>query len=325
MIYFLVFTFLLFFSPHLGSLRRGEPAPYVPRVCIKMSACLLAGSCLLIHPTWLTIAIQHKHEIPQAAPISWRTLEQGLDTAIIEVALHQHIVDRIHLVRVDPAYFSFRVHQSAHNPRTAESWRQQLQAQVVINGSYYDHQEKPLTPIKSQGVSFGPSSYTSTHGAFVSSKHYTGIIDLQGIDVHQAIVPYPDVLVSYPLLFDTLGTVRAAGHDDWLANRSFLAIDTDGMIVLGMTEQGFFSLKRLAHFLNQSPLKLLCALNLDGGPISSLAVKTDSYHHVLSGRWALQNPERPDQILHQRLSSQASKLPIVLAVYRKERIPGEHA
>lgn len=318
MMYYLGLSLLLFFAPDVGKrVRRNKKAPTAICVGIKSFACLMAFAFVYAYPAWLVMAVKNKHEIPQSGPLAWREHEPGLATSIIDVTLQDVVVDRIHIVRIDPEQFTFRVHQSSSNPRTAETWRNQLQARVVINGSFYDQKKQPITPVKSFGNRFGPEQYTSTHGAFVSSEQFTGIIDLQGIDVNQALVPYPDVLVSYPLLFDTLGHVRAAGNDEWLANRSFLGIDDGGNVIMGMTERGFFSLRRLAQFLNESPLRLLCALNLDGGPVSSLAIQSGSYHHVLSGKWAIQDPDRGDIVLNQSMNNQSARLPIVLAVYKK--------
>ncbi len=71
-------------------------------------------------------------------------------------------------------------------------------------------------------------------------------------------------MVSYPMLIGSDGKGRADASK-WLANRSFVAQDVDGYIVLGTTVDAFFSLDKLADFLRQSPLKLKTALNLDGG------------------------------------------------------------
>jgi hypothetical protein len=77
--------------------------------------------------------------------------------------------------------------------------------------------------------------------------------------------------VSYPLLVGP-GPSRIQADHRWLANRTFIANDAAGRIILGTTKEAFFSLDRLAAFLTAAPLDLTLALNLDGGSVACQAV-----------------------------------------------------
>ncbi len=50
-------------------------------------------------------------EAPVAEPgaVAWRTVDTGFDTADLDARVGQRVVDRIHLVRIDPALFRFKV------------------------------------------------------------------------------------------------------------------------------------------------------------------------------------------------------------------------
>lgn len=194
--------------------------------------------------------------------------------------------DRLQLVRLDPRRLRFEVFHEAVEPRTVEAWRERLGAAVVVNGSFYGMDLQPQTPVRSGGRRLGPAGYRSRHGVFVSGPG-AAVIDLAGRPVDAAIAGHRDALVSYPLLLAPDGRVRAAGKDTWLANRTFVATDRRGRVILDTTETGLFALERLGRFLKQAPLDLVAALNLDGGPPACLAVSAGGFVEAVYGRWEL--------------------------------------
>ncbi len=223
-----------------------------------------------LRPTWLVAAL----DAPDGATtgeLSWTTRAPGLETADLAVELASAAVDSIALVRIDPTRFRLSIHWDGAAPRTAEDWQRELNAAVVVNGSYFEPDGTPATPLQIDHRLLGPDDYVSSHGALVIADA-AGIVDLRGRDVAAALAPYRDAMVSYPLLVAPDGTTRAAGHDDWLANRTFIAIDRDDRVVIGTTRTGFCSLRRLGELLLRSPLRLRIALNLDGGPVASQVV-----------------------------------------------------
>ena len=184
------------------------------------------------------------------------------------------------LVRLDPKHFTMSVHWDPTGTHTAEDWQREYNAAVVVNGSYFDENFVPLTPLRSSGQSSGPAVYQSTHGAFVADGQTVKILDLQNQDVFQSIGQFPEAMVSYPLLLDGNGKNRAVESKVWLASRNFIALDHQDHVILGTTETGFFTLHRLGEYLRESPLNLRIALIWTAGrllakwcePVSSLAI-----------------------------------------------------
>ena len=88
-------------------------------------------------------------------------------------------------------------------------------------------------------------------------------------------------------MIDADGLSRSKGDARWLANRSFVAQDETGRIVLGTTKDAFFSLDRLAAFLREAPLALKLALNLDGGPIACQAIALKDFKRDFCGQWEM--------------------------------------
>ena len=107
-------------------------------------------------PEWLALALRDKESIPTASAPKWAARADGVETAEIDATLAGVHVDRIHLVRVEPAKVRFTVRNDARKPRTVEEWRDELGAIAVVNGSYYALDGTPDTPLRSEGARLGP-------------------------------------------------------------------------------------------------------------------------------------------------------------------------
>lgn len=242
------------------------------------------GTLYATRPVWLRIAMQPEVPMPTASALNWETRSPGLETAELELRVKDVVVDRMVLVRIDPARYRFSVHWDTTATRTAEDWQRELGAAVVVNGSYFggdDH--APLTPLRISGKPAGPTSYQSTHGAFVADGGRVDILDLKDRDVFQTTGIFPEAMVSYPLLIDGKGENRAVESKVWLASRNFVGIDGEGRVVLGTTETGFFTLHRLGEFIKAAPLGLRTALNFDGGPLVSQVVRAGDFKRNFHG------------------------------------------
>jgi hypothetical protein len=250
--------------------------------------------------------------IPTITALHWETRAPGLDTADLELRVGGAIVDHMVLVRLDPHYYRFTVHWDPTATRTAEEWQRELGAVVVVNGSYFGQDHVPLTPLRCAGQPAGPASYQSTHGAFVTDGTRVDIIDLQNRDALQAIAPYPDAMVSYPLLIDAAGANRSAESKFWLASRNFVALDEAGRVILGTTETGFFTLHRLGDFLKASPLGLRIALNLDGGPLVSQVIRAGNFTRNFHGKAEISDGSDVLRVFWQSHVSTPWGLPVVL-------------
>lgn len=251
---------------------------------LALSVLLLWAVLFVTRPAWMRIAMQAEVPKPSSSALRWETRSPGLESAELELRVKDVVVDRMVLVRLDPRRYRFSVHWDTTASRTAEDWQRELGAAVVVNGSYFggaDH--APLTPLRLSGKNAGPTSYHSTHGAFVANGEQVDILDLKDKEVLQAIGAFPEAMVSYPLLIDANGGNRAAESKVWLASRNFVGLDDGGRVVLGTTETGFFTLHRLGDFLKASPLGLRIALNFDGGPLVSQVVHAGDFKRAFHG------------------------------------------
>jgi hypothetical protein len=236
-------------------------------------------------PPSLRLAMR-KHPPPATAgKMVWTTLAPGFEAGELPAYAEGIEVDRVLLARVDPRRFRFVVRNQPAGDRNLDAWMKALCPALVVNGSYYARDGKPDTPIVSDGHPLGPTSYVARQGAFVSSERATGIADLAHADWQDAFKGARDAMVSYPLL---VGSDHAPKPSQWLANRSFVAQDRSGRILIGTTKGAYFSLDRLAAFLRTAPLDLKLALNLDGGPVACQGIALGGFTRRNCGRWEMQ-------------------------------------
>ena len=131
---------------------------------------------------------------------------------------------------------------------------------------------------------------------------------------------YREAVVSYPTLLDGAGRVRAVPNPQWRADRSFIATDRQGRIILGTTEGGFFSLHRLGNFLKAAEgLEIERALNLDGGPPACLCVRTKNLEYLALGRYE-SNDSTGREIFFWGAVEVVWPLPGVIALFPRERV-----
>lgn len=283
--------------------------------CAAAAAALVAAAWATLHltkPDWLRFALASPVPVPRGDFGGWTTRAAGLETGDIELSIDGRWVDHLSLCRIDPRRYRFGVHWDGSRSRTVEDWQRALGAAVVINGSYFLPDGAPQTPLRMDGHAAGPPRYTSIHGAFVAGDE-AAILDLRGTNVFAAIAPFPEAMVSYPLLVDEAGQVRAPPAVEWLASRSFVALDRDGRVILGTTRSGFFTLRRLGEYLKTSPLDIRVALNFDGGPVASQMVKTPTFERVVVGTAEITDGGDVARAFYQAHRRSHWKLPIVLA------------
>lgn len=269
------------------------------------------------------VAIRHPGGLPASPVIRWESAQAGLEFALAPVYFHGQYVDRMVLVRADPERFRIGVHFSPE-AQSIGDWQKQLGAPVVINSSFYQNDPTaPTTPILSGGKPLGPKSYHSRHGAFLAEPNKKGLKRFVMRDFNREKVNlqdsgYTEAVVSYPTLIDGSGKVRAAPNPRWRADRSFIATDKQGRIILGTTEGGFFSLNRLGRFLKAiEGLGLERALNLDGGPPACLCVKAKNLEYLALGRYE-SNDSAGREIFFWGAVEVVWPLPGVIALFPRE-------
>lgn len=281
--------------------------------CVIATHAIAGGS----PPTWLEIAQRDPPVAVTPAQFEWRTIAAGFETGEVAATAEGTEVDRIALARIDPQQYRFQVHHSATGNKRLANWMTELGAVFLINGSYFNSDGSPSTPIIAGGMLKGPQNYEAKHGAFVASENSIDVIDLAGRDWRSALAGQQHAMISFPLLVGSTGASRITADPRKIANRSFVAKDNHGRIVLGTTRNGFFGLANFAAFLKVAPLDLSIALNLDGGPLACQGLALTGHAHQFCGTTEVVIRDGEPQVLKQDNGTQMTVLPIVLAVVPK--------
>jgi hypothetical protein len=254
--------------------------------------------------------------IVRSGGFTWRSIAAGFEVAEMPVMAGDDEVDRIELARIDPARFRFVVRNAPAGDKDLDGWMAELGAALVVNGSYFSVHGRPATPVLSDGTLLGPEAYDAKAGAFVASAGFVAIRDLRRSDWQTAFQGPENALVSYPLLVAP-GLDPAVHLSRWLANRSFVGQDSAGRIIIGTTEDAFFSLDSLARFLDEVPLELTIALNLDGGPVACQGIRLNGFERRTYGKWEVQVEGDRAKLLSDLYGS-IDPMPVVLAVMPRE-------
>jgi hypothetical protein len=268
---------------------------------------------------------QYLEEMPNHGIINWVECLPGMYTTSMDVVFHNELVDRIELVRIDPENYAFSVHNDL-NMRTIEQWREDLDAVAVINGSYYASSPYglPITPTVNEGERLDrKKGYESNNGAFFAEptkpkNPKAKIVSFRTSISADDIIEnegYRTVVFSYPILTDTYGRNRSVDDPQKRATRTFIAQDKQGNIILGNTQGGFFSQRRLGNFLREAyDLDMVTALCMDGGPPACMAVKAGNRSYTNYGQWESVPYNGQEIMAWNDRNSGRWKIPIVIAV-----------
>jgi Phosphodiester glycosidase len=265
----------------------------------------------------MRLALKQPPPEVRAASFDWKELQSGFEVAEMPVIAGLVEVDRFLLARIEPKKFRFEVLVAPAGYKNLDDWIKESKAALIINGSYFSRRGEPDTPLKSRGLQLGPDTYQASHGIFTAKGMDVAVADLLKQPWQDRLRDAEHAMVSYPLLLAPDGSVRVKSDRRWLANRTFVALDKQGRVVIATTKDAFFSLERLGSFLKDSPLDLNVALNLDGGPLGCQAINFSGFERSFCGPWETQTTGDNIKLLRPLIGNAKWGLPIVLAVFPK--------
>ena len=110
------------------------------------------------------------------------------------------------------------------------------------------------------------------------------ILDLLATPINPKNLPWTQGVQSFPLLLDYKGNIRVRDSEK-TANRTVIATDRVGNILIFNTSNRYFTLRELAQFLKASSFDIDSALNLDGGTEAQLLIKTKDFEFFSPPSW----------------------------------------
>jgi uncharacterized protein YigE (DUF2233 family) len=248
---------------------------------------------------------------------NWQTLGRGLSFTQVEVLREgevNEVVASLAVVKIDPASNTFRVFH--HVPQKIAEWQQELKAPIVFNASYYGADNQPVGLIIADGQALGSAHNRQMRGMFVAEPKGISpdlpratILDLQATPINAKNLPWSQGVQSFPLLLDSKGNIRVRDSEK-KANRSVIATDRVGNILVFNTSNRYFTLRELAQFLKNSKFDIDAALNLDGGTEAQLLIKTKDFEFFSPPSWEYSLGNLIDQSQY--------RLPTVVGVFPRQ-------
>jgi hypothetical protein len=216
----------------------------------------------------------------------WTTVTTGI--AIKEYKItntDESLRDIIAVVKVN-AEKSFHIWQDTVDPKMIDTWQNETNAQVVVNGTYF------------QETSFLPTGFLFIEGKHWGSlkKPYNGLVAIRETlsllysASGQFSLPtnLGYALTSYPMLLHN-GEVITTGTSNKESRRTVIATSLTGEIYLCITQRFSFTLDGIARWIASSDFQIQEALNLDGGGSTGLAISSDTIQYTIPNFDAVPN------------------------------------
>jgi exopolysaccharide biosynthesis protein len=199
-------------------------------------------------------------------------LPKGISRRSIDID-DRHVV--FNVIDLTAQGFSMSLANDPSLPKSVKEWRAATNADVVVNGSYFDEKNTPTGFYSLEGS----SSITEWPKAEdqLAAASYSFLVEV--IDGKLALSYLPDAPRAEPtkngfLSFPTLiagGQSLVKADTGLRAARTMLAEDAKGNVYLITVEKGSISLYEAASWLLSQPEGFTLAGNLDGGPSTGLS------------------------------------------------------
>ncbi len=193
--------------------------------------------------------------------------------------------DTVTITRIDPRYVTLSIGYQPDKPLLMSQWMQQEQAAAIINGGYFDQNDRATALVISNGQAYG-SSYSGFGGML--SMDSNGRITLRSLRQH----PYNpgeslmQATQCSPMLVQG-GKRTQFNAAPSQSRRSIVATDKNGNLLFISSPDEVFTLDQLADLLISSDLSITTALNLDGGASTGLYVNGNGQTHVTIDSYVL--------------------------------------
>lgn len=213
------------------------------------------------------------------SPDRWTTVEPGVEIRSEKWTSPGNNEDTVIITRLNLHRVRLQVGYQPTHPMTMSQWQKATGARVLMNGGYFDSDDRPTGLLISNGQQVG-SSYNGFGGMLAVDAQ--GNVSLRSLS-QQPYDPNTDqfeqATQSSPMLMidgkRTQFNTNAASQ-----RRSIVAIDTRGRLLLIASPNAAFTLDELADLLASSDLSIKDALNLDGGASTGLYVSSSNTQKV---------------------------------------------
>jgi len=221
--------------------------------------------------------------------LRWKALRPGLEFSTLSGGPYcRRGSSRIALLRLDPARVRVRAHHFGlapeRRPLDVVGWQRATHADAVFNAGQFlpDWSYMGLLVCGGNVVSRRP--HPTFKAALVAGPLDGGsaahVLDLEREPLAPDRLRWREVAQSF-MLFDRSGRIRVR-HSDRVANRTAVAEDRRGRLVVFTTEGGY-TLDDFARLIRNSPLQISHAMAMDGGNEAQMCVDAGGFRYASIG------------------------------------------
>lgn len=254
--------------------------------------------------------------------IERKIIREGLEFMRHDVFNGEELVDRVAVVKADPQHNRFKVFLGyENNPYLdIEEWQEVTKADVIFNSAQYmaDPLGYPCALTLSDGKIEGPLRNQQVRGMLVAEPRdslnlpLADLLDFKYDNFDYGNTSYIEGVQHWPVLLDREGKIRVS-KTDWQANRTVVAKDFDGDILVFVTEGGHFTLYNFARFLRENKFNIHTAMNLDGGYEAEMAVNSSEFKYVTYGQFETYGIKNDASVLGAKIG-----LPNVIGIFPRD-------
>jgi uncharacterized protein YigE (DUF2233 family) len=199
----------------------------------------------------------------------WKPAMPGVEYMLWEFTVNKR-KELVLMTRFDPSQVNVRVHYDPLQPKSARDWQTATQAGVVINGGFFNDKNQVTGLIVADGEASG-RTYRGFGGMFSVGQDGTPALQWLRDEPYRAGENIAQAVQGFPMLVVNGERIEAMDDNGERNRRSFVALDAQGRVLLGVSQMAQWSLTDLADFLaGAESLDVVSALNLDGGASSGL-------------------------------------------------------
>jgi len=193
---------------------------------------------------------------------SWQILSPGLEKRVY-LPPPENEVTKLTALRIDPAYYTFRVHYRPGAPLTIRQWAEAFPGAVAfVNANFFDDKGNALGLLVADGQVYG-QSFVDRGGTFLVQNGQPRV--RSNIAEPYAAESFEQAVQGFPMLMLNGAQAYTDTAQDRFTRRTVVAQDSNGRIVLLVTPLIGLTLLDLSNFLPTTDMNLINALNLDGG------------------------------------------------------------
>jgi hypothetical protein len=226
-----------------------------------------------------------------AQDVAFQPLQPGVEYGVLTLTTRPEAGDgKLHVVRVDPslAELDLGLASQTGTLRTAAQWAHAKDFSVVINAGMYETDYRSNVGRLVHGEHVNQRPWKKTYqSVLVMNPLEPGLPKATMLD--RDAPDFEERVKRYRTVVQNLRLVKGPGENVWKPNKrrwseAFVALDAEGRLLFAFTRTPF-EMAALMDLVLSSPLQVVQAMHVEGGPEASLSIRSKTVNVDLAGSY----------------------------------------